>query len=165
MDLSQQLAKALFGNDEPKKTPKRRPRNAPSHWARVVLLERAAYLKEMARFGSGEASETVREFPGHAARLVFRSRSGEAEIDEKCALVYFVITGTATLATGGKLKNGKALGAGLMRGDALEDGVTQQLRSGDVVHVPAGVPHQMLLAGSETISCFALRIEMPEEKK
>jgi uncharacterized RmlC-like cupin family protein len=46
----------------------------------------------------------------------------------------------------------------------VEDGVRQELRAGDVAHVPAGVPHQMLLAGEKTISCLVVKIRENSEK-
>ena len=35
----------------------------------------------------------------------------------------------------------------------------QELRAGDVAHVPAGVPHQMLVSGEQTISCLVVKIQ------
>jgi uncharacterized RmlC-like cupin family protein len=39
------------------------------------------------------------------------------------------------------------------------------LRSGDVVHVPADVPHQILLTGEQTIGCFLMKIDWNEEEE
>jgi uncharacterized RmlC-like cupin family protein len=33
------------------------------------------------------------------------------------------------------------------------------LRAGDVAHVPAGLPHQMLVAGDKTVTCLVLKVE------
>ena len=45
--------------------------------------------------------------------------------------------------SGGEMVNGKPGGedAGDMRGDSIRGGVTKVLRTGDVVYVPAGIPH------------------------
>jgi mannose-6-phosphate isomerase-like protein (cupin superfamily) len=166
MDLSRELSKALFGDANLEEiAPQQKPRNPASHWARAVLMERAAYMKEMARFGSGSASESVREFPGHFALLMFRSRSGEAEIHDHHADLFVVLSGAATLVTGGSVRGARATAPGETRGDAIEGGVQQQLRAGDIAHVPAGVPHQMLLSGEQTISCFVMKIESEAEEK
>ena len=51
--------------------------------------------------------------------------------------------GEGTFMTGGELVNGKAGGedAGDMRGDSIRNGVSRVLKPGDVMYVPAGVPH------------------------
>jgi uncharacterized RmlC-like cupin family protein len=41
----------------------------------------------------------------------------------------------------------------------VEGGARQELRAGDVAHVPAGVPHQMLVSGEQTISCLVVKIQ------
>jgi quercetin dioxygenase-like cupin family protein len=32
------------------------------------------------------------------------------------------------------------------------------MRPGDVAHVPAGTPHQILLAGDNTITCLVMKV-------
>jgi mannose-6-phosphate isomerase-like protein (cupin superfamily) len=80
------------------------------HWSPAVLLERATTLREFARQGDGAASETLREYPGHCAMLLFRSRDGAAEVHENFADVFYVLDGHATLVTGGAVAGGPALG-------------------------------------------------------
>jgi hypothetical protein len=51
--------------------------------------------------------------------------------------------GEGTYVSGGELVNGKAGGedAGDMRGESIRGGVTRVLKTGDVIFVPAGIPH------------------------
>lgn len=130
----------------------------PDHWSQAVLLERAAYLRKLARFGEGEASETLREYPQHAAMLSFRARDGEAEQHTNFADLFYVLSGQATLVTGGRVLCEKTIGPGEVRGTSIEGGVRQELRAGDLVHVPAGVPHQMLVRGEKSFTAFVLKI-------
>ena len=136
-----------------------RPRELYDHWQPHILLERAAYLRKLARAGNGSASETLREYPQHAAMLSFRGRSGEAEVHEKFADLFYVISGEATLVTGGTVVKARTEAPGETRGEAIEGGVERPLRPGDVVHVPAGLPHQMILAGDKTLTCLVLKIQ------
>jgi mannose-6-phosphate isomerase-like protein (cupin superfamily) len=129
------------------------------HWSPAVLLERAAYLRKMAKHGDGSASEMLKEYPQHCAMLSFRSRDGEAEVHERFADLFLVLTGTATLATGGVVTGTRVIGPGETRGTAIEGGARQTLRAGDVAHVPAGTPHQMLLAGDQTITCLVMKVK------
>jgi len=136
-----------------------RPREHFDHWQPHILLERANYLRKLARAGNGSASETLREYPQHAAMLSFRGRSGEAEVHEKFADLFYVLHGEATLVTGGTVVKARTQGPGETRGEGIEGGVQRPLRPGDVAHVPAGLPHQMILAGDKTLTCFVLKIQ------
>ena len=128
------------------------------HWSPAVLLERAATLRELARQGDGAASETLREYPGHCAMLLFRSRDGAAEVHENFADVFYVLDGHATLVTGGVVAGAASIGPGEVRGSSVEGGCRQELRAGDVAHVPAGLPHQMLLRGEQTLTCLVMKV-------
>jgi len=137
----------------------RAPKNPADHWSPAVLLERAAYLRKLARHGDGSASETLKEYPQHFVMLSFRSRSGEVEVHEKFADLFVVLAGAATLETGGVVTGARAIGPGETRGVSIEGGVRQALRAGDVAHVPAGTPHQMLLQGEDTITCLVVKVQ------
>jgi len=129
------------------------------HWSPAVLLERAAYLHKLAKNGDGSAGETLKEYPRHCAMLSFRSRDGEAEVHENFADVFYVLDGHATLVTGGTVANARVVKSGETRGSSIEGGARQQLRAGDVAHVPAGLPHQMLVTGEQTVTCLVMKIQ------
>jgi mannose-6-phosphate isomerase-like protein (cupin superfamily) len=129
------------------------------HWSAAVLLERAAYLRKMAAYGDGQASETLKEYPLHATMLSFRARDGVAELHENFADIFCVLDGRATLVTGGTVIGAHSVGPGETRGERVEGGTRQELRAGDVAHVPAGVPHQMLVAGDKTFTSFVVKIQ------
>jgi mannose-6-phosphate isomerase-like protein (cupin superfamily) len=159
--VSAQLLRAVIG-DEPAPKPQRGQKDEPGgadHWTPAVLLERGAYLRQMARAGSGEASETLHEYPQHRAMLSFRSRNGDVEVHEKFADVFLVLSGAATLVTGGTVVNARSTASGETRGDSIEGGHPQPLRQGEIVHVPAGTPHQFLVSSEKTITCFVLKIQ------
>jgi len=133
------------------------------HWSSAVLLERGDYLRKLAKHGDGQAGETLKEYPQHATMLSFRSRDGEAELHENFADIFYVLDGRATLVTGGTVAGPRTIGPGEIRGERVEDGTRQELRAGDVAHVAAGVPHQMLVTGEKTFTAFVVKIrENPE---
>ena len=76
---------------------------------------------------------------------------GVAAVHFKVSEIYHVTDGAATLVTGGAMVNAKtrppdALSVRLEdgpgeSGSAIEGGVSRQIRAGDVVVIPAGVPH------------------------
>jgi mannose-6-phosphate isomerase-like protein (cupin superfamily) len=137
----------------------RQSKNPVDHWSPAILLERAAYLRKMAKHGDGSASETLKEYPQHIAMLSFRSRDGEAEVHERFADLFCVLAGTATLVTGGVVAGARTIAPGETRGTSIDGGTRQKLRAGDLIHVPAGTPHQMLLAGDETITSLVMKVQ------
>lgn len=162
--VSAQILRAVMG-DEPAPKPAHRKKAEPGaadHWTPAILLERGAYLRKLARAGSGEASETLREYPRHRAMLLFRSRNGEVEVHEKVADLFLVLAGTATLVTGGTVRGARLVAPGETRGDSIENGQAQELRPGEIVHVPAGTPHQFLVSGDKTVTCLVLKIQEAE---
>ena len=156
--LSEQILNAM--NPEPPTTPaiRQNPAARLDHWTPAVLLERAAYLRKLAAQGDGSAGETLAEYPGHCAMLSFRSRSGMAEVHENFADLFYVLEGRATMVTGGTLAGARTTNPGEIRGDSVEGGARQEMRPGDVLHIPAGLPHQVLVAGENTITSMVFKI-------
>ena len=74
----------------------------------------------------------------HASR---RDQAGMAEVHTRDADIIHVLGGTATFVTGGSVVGPHSIAADEFRGDAITGGDTRQLAKGDVVVVPAGVPH------------------------
>ena len=155
--LPEDILRALIGDEPP---PPRKKRNDPAqHWTPAVLLERAAYLRKLARAGNGSASEIIAEFPQHYAMLSFRARSGEVEVHDEWADLFVVLAGAASLVVGGTVTGARLIGPGETRGDSIEGGLRQELHAGDVVHVPAGTPHQFLLASDKTVTSLVMKIK------
>ena len=128
-------------------------------WTREGLLERAQHLRQAAAQGDGSASETLEKYPHHYTMLAFRSRNGGGEVHENFADVFTIVDGHVTLITGGDVTDAKTTAPGEIRGTGVYGGTRQELRAGDVVHIPAGTPHQMLVAEGETVTYFVVKIE------
>jgi glc operon protein GlcG len=74
----------------------------------------------------------------HASR---REKPGMAEIHSKDADIVYVLDGSATLVTGGTAVSPKLVEPDEIRGSEITGGDTRQLVKGDVIIIPAGVPH------------------------
>ena len=79
-----------------------------------------------------------RNFMIHTSR---REKPGMAEVHEQDADLIRVVDGKATLVTGGTVIDPAPTSPGEIRGKSINGGETFQLAKGDVVVVPAGVPH------------------------
>ena len=89
-------------------------------------------------FEKGMPLVEVENYKVHASR---RDAAGQAEVHEKDTDIVHVLTGTATLITGGTVIDPKAVAPDEIRGSAVQGGETRKLLPGDVVIVPNGVPH------------------------
>ena len=63
-----------------------------------------------------------------------------ASVHDTEAELFYVVKGSTTLVTGGKLVDGKQNGVN-WTGSGIEGGVEAKLNAGDFVLVPEGVPH------------------------
>ncbi|HUA20523.1 MAG TPA: hypothetical protein VMB25_17365 [Bryobacteraceae bacterium] len=77
----------------------------------------------------------------YGANLEYRASVGAAARHVKEAEMFYVIQGSATLVTGGKLVNEKQTNAENFTGTAIEGGTEQPVAKGDFVIVPENTPH------------------------
>jgi quercetin dioxygenase-like cupin family protein len=66
---------------------------------------------------------------------------GPASSHAKEAEMFYVVEGSGTLVTGGKIKDEKPQNADNMTGTAIEGGQARAIAKGDFIIVPEGVPH------------------------
>jgi mannose-6-phosphate isomerase-like protein (cupin superfamily) len=77
----------------------------------------------------------------YSAGAMHRSSAGAAEMHDKQTDVYYVEAGQGTLVTGGTLLDDKIVAPGQHQGSGIKGGEVHHLATGDVVVIPAGVPH------------------------
>jgi quercetin dioxygenase-like cupin family protein len=70
-----------------------------------------------------------------------RDGHGDVEVHDKETDVIYVVDGEATFVTGGKMTGGRDNGPGQHLGSNIQGGEPHHLVKGDVIVVPAGVPH------------------------
>jgi mannose-6-phosphate isomerase-like protein (cupin superfamily) len=129
------------------------------HWSPAQLLDQAQHLRELAAQGDGSASETLTKYPHHYTMLAFRGRSGGGELHQNFADLFYILDGHATVLTGGDVVDPKTAGPGEIRGTSVKGGSRQEVKAGEVVHIPAGMPHQMLVADGESVTYFVVKIQ------
>lgn len=105
------------------------------------------------------ANQRIGDFGNHYALAVYREGSGEVEFHENDADVMFISSGAGTLVIGGTAPDLKQTAAGEQRGSKIVGGTRQKLAPGDVVHVPAKTPHQVLLDPGAKITYFVLKVK------
>jgi len=104
------------------------------------------------------ASETIATEGNRTFMVAHREGSGLAEWHETQADVMFISAGHITMVYGGTIVGGKTTAPGEMRGASIQGGTEAKLGPGDVLHIPARVPHQMMLAPGTQVTYFVTKI-------
>jgi mannose-6-phosphate isomerase-like protein (cupin superfamily) len=130
----------------------------PDRYSPAELMAMEQKL-EQKKDASGLATQTLKKYTTDYSMLAFRSQSGKAELHEKFADFYVVIDGNATLISGGTMVNGAPTAPGEVRGDSIKGGKEMKLKKGDIVHIPANIPHQLTLAKGETFQYFIIKVQ------
>jgi mannose-6-phosphate isomerase-like protein (cupin superfamily) len=104
-------------------------------------------------------SKTVGTFDGHSLSLIQRNANGVVEVHMHKHDMLFVRQGNATLISGGEVVNGKDTGGGEIRGDSIRNGTKRTIHTGDIIQIPATVPHQLLLNPGETVAYAAVKVD------
>lgn len=116
---------------------------------------------KLASKGGKFGSQQLEKFGNHYTMLAHREADGEAELHETEADLFVVESGNATLIVGGKMKDAKTTAPNEMRAPSIDGGTKKTLAQGDIVHIPAKTPHQLLLNGSKEFTYFVLKITAP----
>jgi hypothetical protein len=99
------------------------------------------------------ARETLADYGDHRFRLLYRDADGVPEQHDAIVDVVMVQSGEGTLLLGGRMINPKASGgAGEYLGTGIEGGERHALAAGDVVHIPAKIPHSFLVPSGKHIT-------------
>ena len=89
-----------------------------------------------------------------------RDKAGQVEVHDKETDVIYVVDGEATLVTGGTMIGGKVTKAGQSLGTDIKGGDIHQLSKGDVIVVPAGVPHWFKEV-PQSVSYYVVKVLKP----
>ena len=89
---------------------------------------------------------------------------GKAELHTRDTDIFYIVDGTATFVTGGKIVDAKTTGPEEVRGESIEGGEDHQLSKGDVIVIPAGTPHWFKsVQAPPTVFYFVVKIRQLEE--
>jgi mannose-6-phosphate isomerase-like protein (cupin superfamily) len=106
----------------------------------------------------GSSGSTLGDYGSHALKLSVRGTSGGAEVHAHFDDVMVIEGGAATLVTSGTVIDPKTAANGETKGTGIRGGLSRKIAKGDVVYVPAGTPHQLLIPKGTIFSAFVVKI-------
>ena len=120
----------------------------------------AAKAKSERKEGQPVVAERILQLSPYSANLEYRASVGPAAVHEREAEIFYVIDGSATLVTGGKLVKESRTNPENLTGTGIEGGTQQAVAKGDFVIVPENTPH-WFSAINGTITLMSLHIPRP----
>jgi mannose-6-phosphate isomerase-like protein (cupin superfamily) len=90
---------------------------------------------------------------------VLRGKTDTPEVHETESDIQISMRGTATSVVGGRLIDPESRPRKQQRGTAIEGGKHRQLTPGAIMHIPPGVPHQLLIAPDEPYLYLLIKID------
>lgn len=128
------------------------------HWTSSSLKPVVdALTSQAAKDAHHFAMKPLADFPNEAILVVHREADGQIEWHETQSDIMFVQAGTATLLFGGEYLNGETTAPHEKRNGTIQGGVRQKLAVGDVVRIPAKVPHQVLVEGGHEFTYLVVK--------
>jgi mannose-6-phosphate isomerase-like protein (cupin superfamily) len=103
-------------------------------------------------------SAMLADYGNHNTRMTYRDKDGEVEVHQNWTDVIVIESGEATLSIGGTPVNPKTTGPGEFRAATATGAEKKPVAPGDILHIPAGVAHQFLVAPGKTVAYFALKV-------
>lgn len=123
----------------------------------------ALQLQTLAQTAKASASSgaTLGDYGSHAIKLSVRSASGGAEVHAHYDDVFVVTEGTATLVTGGTVLDAKTDEDGETKGSGIKNGTSHTIVKGDIIHVPAGTPHRLIITPGVVFGAVVVKVKEP----
>jgi hypothetical protein len=134
----------------------------PTAHTAADLQQREAKLTETAKASpTGFAVAPLDDYGNDYTLLVVRLRTGDAERHQFFADQIVIDTGTITLVTGGTMQgehpNSGPGRPGETLGSSIQGGKEVVLHAGDIVHIPAGIPHWVKVAPGTTTTYLVFK--------
>lgn len=91
--------------------------------------------------------------------LIHRAGTGDAEQHEDMGDFFIVRSGEATLVIGGKLHQPHEVSPGEYRAPSIVGGEKRTIDPGDIIHIPAKMPHHVLITPGRTLSYVIVKVK------
>jgi mannose-6-phosphate isomerase-like protein (cupin superfamily) len=105
------------------------------------------------------AAVTIADYPNELFMEAHREADGVPELHETQADVFLVQSGSATLLVGGFLEGANSIAPHEKRNGVIKNAASIRLSPGDVVRIPANMPHQLVLEGAKEFTYFVVKVK------
>ena len=102
---------------------------------------------------------------GQTVRRTSFGKSGEAEIHGKFTDVFCILNGEAEFLVGGEIVEARTTNPGEVRGPSIKGGASKKVGAGDVVVIPPGTAHQIVVPSGGRVTFMVAKFADTGETK
>jgi mannose-6-phosphate isomerase-like protein (cupin superfamily) len=103
------------------------------------------------------------DFGSHVLSISHRDKDGHAELHKTKADIMVFQSGEATIVFGGTVVDPRESAPNEVQGPSISGGERMTVTAGDVVHIPAGIPHQFFIAPGHQVTYFLVKVVEPSK--
>ena len=130
-----------------------------NYWSAKELKGYEKPLHEKVSGPNKTSSIKLADYGSSNVSISHREANGIPEVHAQMGDYFVVESGEATLIIGGEVVNAKTVEPGETRGDSIKGGERRKLTTGDVVHIPTDMPHQLLVESSKPFTYFVIKVK------
>jgi len=134
-----------------------------SNAVQILTTTNLAALADSMPAGAATSRQLTR-WEGLSNMYSRRDTSGVPERHEQFTDIFVVQRGRARLLYGGTAEGERASPGGEWKGGTIRSGTEAEIKPGDIVVIPAGIPHQLLLPPHESFYYFVFKVAKPTAK-
>ena len=125
----------------------------------------ASTASAAAKHPDGVVSQPIGSYGSHTTTLSTRTKTGEAEEHRDWSDIFVVISGEASLVSGGHLIDPRTVSAGEMRGSEIAGGTTAHLDAGSIVHIGPQIPHQLIVEPGKAFTYYVVKVKKGNDSR
>jgi mannose-6-phosphate isomerase-like protein (cupin superfamily) len=125
----------------------------------TVQYVTAAQLEtKVARTVNGVVNDEISSGPGSTILIIRRDKDGEVEVHKVMNDIIMIKQGHAKILVGGEVSGNHEIKATEWRGGEISGATSYDLAQGDLLFIPAGIPHKVLVASKATVTYVTVKI-------
>jgi mannose-6-phosphate isomerase-like protein (cupin superfamily) len=131
-----------------------------AYWSAKELKGYEKTLREKVSIPHKTSSVKLADYGSSNVAISHREANGIPEVHAHMDDYFVVQSGEATLVIGGEVVNPKVTEPNETRGDSIKGGERRKLTAGDIVHIPADLPHQLLVDNGKLFTYFVIKVKV-----
>jgi hypothetical protein len=124
----------------------------------VQYVSAAQLEAKVAHTVNGMVNDEIPSGPGSTILVIRREQDGEVEVHKIMNDIIMIKKGHAKFLIGGEVSGNHETKPTEWRGGEITGATTYELAEGDLLFIPAGIPHKMLVASKATVTYVTVKI-------
>ena len=124
----------------------------------VQYVSAAQLEAKVAHTVNGMVNDEIPSGPGSTILIIRREKDGEVEVHKIMNDIIMIKKGHAKILVGGEVSGNHETKPTEWRGGEISGAATYELAQGDLLYIPAGIPHKVLVAPKAAVTYVTIKI-------